>query len=182
MPTHEERLAFWKFAYARASFVDARIFLEQILDSHLPLNHPVRKALSIAILTEYGRPFKQRPIVRLSRDVVPMQYHELHDSIIELRDKVVAHRDIDGPISDWGFVNQLEIAIADRQLEINTRSPVIPDEKAEEMLPLAVFLIAAMDATVNSFVTTHCAPLVNHPGVHVLRLDGHPTEWISRIR
>jgi hypothetical protein len=182
IPTHEERIEFWKHSYARASFVDARIFIEHILETRLPLNHPARKALSIAVLTTYCRPFKQRAIVRLSEDIVPTEHREAHNSAIEMRDKVVAHRDIDGPVADWGFVSQLEIAIGGYELVISTSSPVMPDDKAREMLPLVDWLIDAMDTTVNAFAQAHLRSLATQTGLHVLRMDNHPTEWTTQVR
>ena len=181
IPTKEERIEFWKHAYARASFVDARIFAEQVLAAGLPLQHPVRKALSIAVLTTYCRPFKQRPVVRLADTVVPAAFADLHESLIEMRDKVVAHRDLDGPVADWGFVSQLEIAVDEGGLEIRTRSPVVLDAKARELLPLLDVLIGQMDAKVDQFVQQHLAALIRDPGVHVLQIDGDPNAWTTRI-
>ena len=181
-PPLEERIAFWKHAYARASFVDARIFLEQILEGQMALTYPVRKALSIAALVTYCRPFKQREAVRLPGDVIPAKYHDLHDSLIEMRDKVVAHRDLDGPIADWGFISQLEIAVAKDELVINTNSPVLPDQKAKDMLPLCDHLIATMDEVVNAFAETFLGQLASQQGIHVLCLDDANQEWTRKVR
>lgn len=180
-PTQDERIEFWKHAYARASFVDARIFAEQLLASHLPLDNPLRKALSIAVLTTYCRPFKQRTRVRLSETIVPQQYHDLHGSLIEMRDKVVAHRDLDGPIADWGFLSQLEIAVAGGELVINTNSPVLLDQKANDMLPLCDHLTAAMDQVVNDFAGKFLGQLASQQGVHVLCLDDATADWTRMI-
>ncbi|MDD4869750.1 MAG: hypothetical protein PHR77_04255, partial [Kiritimatiellae bacterium] len=111
-PTQTDRFEFWKFAYARAAFVDAKIFAEELLASGSALHSATRKAFSIAIATAYARPFKQRSVVRLSEDIVPAEHRETHDGVIEIRDKVVAHRDVDGPIAeDFGLLNQLRITI-----------------------------------------------------------------------
>lgn len=181
-PSLEERIAFWKHAYARASFVDARIFLEQILESRMSLTHPVRKAMSIAALVTYCRPFKQRSTVRLPDEIIPVQYNDLHDSLIEMRDKVVAHRDLDGPIADWGFLSQLEIEVSGGNLVINTNSPVLPDQKAKYMLPLCDHLIAAMDEVVNDFAGRFLGQLASQQGVHVLCLDDATPDWTKKIR
>lgn len=181
MPTREERIEFWKHAYARASFIDARIFCEQILETRLPLNNPIRKALSIAALTTYGRPFKQRNAVRLPENIIPAEHQAAHLGLIEMRDKVIAHRDLDGPEADWGFVNQLEILVGG-ELVIRTQSPVMLDGKAQEMFPLLDWLITAMNENVNAFVRTYLGSVATQEGVHVLRMDDHPTEWTSRSR
>jgi len=180
IPSQEERLAFWKFAHARASFVDARIFIELVLKSSLPLNDPVRKALTIAVLTTYARPFKQRPKVQLPRDAVANEYLDLHDNMILRRDKVVAHRDVDAPTADWGTLNQVEFAVDAGGLEVNTESPVILDQTAREILPLLDNLIGKMDEQVNAFVQRHGPDLIGKLGAHVLMTDADPTRWLVR--
>lgn len=97
IPSRQERLEFWKHAYAWQSFMDAKDFSERLLSLNLPLDDLIRKSLSISILTTYCRPFKQRAQVRLSDDLVPGAHRVTHNSAIEMRDKVVAHRDTDGP-------------------------------------------------------------------------------------
>lgn len=181
-PTLEQRISFWKCAYARASFVDTQIFLEQLLSCKLTLTHPLRKATSIAVLTTYCRPFKQRAAVRLNEDVVPAQYRDLHNSLLEMRDKVVAHRDLDGPNAEWGFVSQLEITVSDSEIVIDTNSPVLPDLKAKEILPLCSHLIESMDNSVNKFVAMFRVQFSTEEGVYVLRLDDEGPEWTKKVK
>src|SRR5437667_9256738 len=104
-PTKTERVSFWKHSYARSSFIQAREFATLLLRANPLLLSPLRAAATFGVVTAYARPFKQRREVRLSRDVVPRQYRELHDETIEMRDKIIAHRDINGPIAEWGFVS-----------------------------------------------------------------------------
>jgi hypothetical protein len=56
--------------------------------------------LSVAIVTLSARPFKQRKAVRLTEDIVPAESRGTHDDVIEIRDKSIAHRDLDAPVAD----------------------------------------------------------------------------------
>lgn len=180
-PSTQERINFWKVAYARASFVDARIFTEQILKTNMALDNPLRKALSIAVLTTYCRPFKQRELIRLPEDIVPPVYRNLHNSMIEQRDKVVAHRDLDGPVADWGFVSQLELSVEGNGMAINTISPTLTNERATEMLPLLNHVIEKMDQSANEFAEKFLVQLAGRQGTHVLCLDDATVEWTKEI-
>jgi hypothetical protein len=182
IPTKDERTEFWKNAYARASFVNARIFAEQILETKLPLDNPIRKALSIAFLTTYGRPFKQRKNIRLSDDIIPPEYVEEHNTAIELRDKVVAHRDLDGPVAEWGLVNQLEFTVDRKEIEVNTNSPVMLDDISRKLILLVDRLIEIMDSANGDFALKYFSELELKPGEYILRLDDDPKEWIAQIK
>jgi hypothetical protein len=124
-PTQTERISFWQHSYARSSFVEARIQCELLLKTNPPPNSGLRRALTIAIVTLYSRPFKQRKAVRLSEGVVPSEFRPTHDDIIEIRDKSIAHRDLDGPVADWGFISQVRVLIESGGLTVHTISPIL---------------------------------------------------------
>jgi hypothetical protein len=180
-PTKDERIAFWKHAYARSSFIQAYLFTKLLLDAGPPYRAPLRDALTYAIVTAYGRPFKQRQEIRLPKDEVPSEYRQLHDEAIEMRDKVIAHRDLDGPVTDWGFVSQVTFAVDDKGFEINTLSPNIENERALAMLPLFEALIAQMDEKLQPFVQKNMRPPLPAPGNYVVSLDADPEVWLQKI-
>ena|SRR2546426_11173399 len=179
-PSKAERIAFWQHAYARASFVQARIFTDLLLRITPPMNDTLRRALTIAIVTVYSRPFKQRKAVRLPDDIVPAQFRDTHDSIIEIRDKSIAHRDLDGPVADWGFISQLRVTIASGELTIDTISSIFTDEKGHELLPLLDFLIPEMDRRSLAFVNDHLLSLHASDGSYVVSLEDAPDPWLVR--
>ena len=180
-PTQDDRLEFWKFSYARSAFVDAQIFAEELLASGAPLHSTMRKAFSIAIATAYSRPFKQRSAVRLPKDIVPAEHRETHDSVIDIRDKVIAHRDVDGPIADdFGLLNQLRITIRNGELIVNTISPTMPDDKAEQVLRLTQCMVKKMDYHINTFVQKLLPSAITSQGTFTLSLEENPSEWLIR--
>jgi len=180
-PSRHERIEFWKHAYAWQSFKDAKNFCELLLTRDPPLNDIVRKAFTIAILTTYCRPFKQRPMVRLSDELVPHAHKETHDSAIELRDKVVAHRDTDGPIADWGWVNQLELEVLDGEVSVHTRSPIIRNQNVRDILALLDELIPMLYTMMCPFSEQHFASLSDQRGTHVLRMDEETSRWTDKL-
>ncbi len=181
MPTQDERLELWKFAYARASFVDADMFLDELFAANLPLGHPVRKAISIAVTTAYARPFKQRSTVRLSEDVVPAPHKETHESIIEIRDKSIAHRDVDGPIADFGLLNQVRFAIRDSAVYVDTISPILPDDKARQVQALVKELIPKMQYHVNKYLKRFFTGSGTVDGTYEMSLEPSPEKWLRKL-
>lgn len=180
IPTQLERIDFWEHSYARSSFVQARLFVELLLSTDPPLHSTSRKAFTVAILGVYCRPFKQRKQVRLSEDIVPAQHRETHGAMIELRDKVIAHRDLDGPITDLGFINQLELHFRSNELTVNTISPSMPNEIAKKTLPLIDFLVEEMDLRVSAFVTRYLR-MPQGDAVYAVSLDKAPNNWLIPI-
>lgn len=181
-PTQTDRLEFWKFAYARAAFVDVQTFAEELLASGAPLRSTMRKAFSIAIATAYSRPFKQRSAVRLPEGIVPAEHRETHESIIEMRDKVIAHRDVDGPIAeDFGLLNQLCITTRDGMFAVNTISPWMSDDKTQQVLRLAESMVMKMDYHVNKFGQRLFPCVSNSEGTFTLSLEEDPSEWLTRV-
>ncbi len=180
MPPRHERVEFWKHAYARASFIDAQIFLEDLLSQKPEGFSPLRKLFTIAILTLYARPFKQRRPVRLENEVIPIEHKQVHDWTIEHRDKVVAHRDLHAAVTTWGFINQLRLVTDQVGFTIHTLSPYMPDEMAQELLALVKILIQTMEERTKPFLENYFRLPSVAPGEYVMNLkDETPPRWLE---
>ena len=180
-PSHEERLHFWQHAYARSAFLDADRYLAKILEGDAPLGSLDRKALTAAFVGAYGRPFKQRKAVRLSEDIIPTEHRDTHDSIIQIRDKIVAHRDLDGPVTEWGFVSELRLDFKAGEMAINTRSPFISDERAHATRPLLAHLISQSDRIIDEFVCQYIIIITTAADAsYVVSLEEDPEFWLIR--
>lgn len=60
----------------------------------------------------YGRSFKQRKEVRISDEIIPDEYKETHGALINMRDQIYAHMDVDGPIStSQSLLNKIGVFI-----------------------------------------------------------------------
>lgn len=177
-PSKAERISFWQHAYARASFVEARLECELLINANPTVNSTFRRALSVAIATLYCRPFKQRKAVRLREDIVPAEFRATHNDMIEIRDKSIAHRDLDAAVADWGFISQLRVNIESGELTINTLSPIVANEKVHELLPLLDALIAKMDAASLEFINKYLVQMHAADGSYVVSLDDSPSTWL----
>jgi len=111
-----ERIELHKWQSAFSSLNEARGILRHIREEAVGHEHPLHHALWAAFHVFYAKPFKQRPVIRVSRDVVPELSRNIHDAIITLRDKLFAHGDLDGPnLDQGGLVNSLFVSFHPNQ-------------------------------------------------------------------
>jgi hypothetical protein len=109
---YNERIEFWKFQHASITFSEVAQLCDLILKRQIVSGHPLHASLMTALHILYGRPFKQRAEVKLSEDIVPAGYRNTHDSLINMRDKIYAHTDVDGPITtDNACLNTVGVSI-----------------------------------------------------------------------
>lgn len=99
----------WKHAFAWEAFSDAAgcareaVRLAGEVDAGSGL---VMRMLVQSMIVSYALPFRQRRPVRLGESIVDPGRLGLHRRILELRDRVVTHRD---PAAGEGFDNSVEI-------------------------------------------------------------------------
>ena len=106
-----ERIELYKWQSAFSSLNEAQGILHHIRDEAVGHEDLLHHALWAAFHVFYAKPFKQRPNIRISQDVVPQNLRKAHDAIITLRDKLFAHSDLDGPNLDEGdLVNSLFVS------------------------------------------------------------------------
>ena len=107
------RLEYWKYQYAALSFHNASE-VSKFLITHK--NPPLKYQLMTSLYVLYGRPFRQKASVRISEDIVPPQYSEIHEYLMILRDKLFAHVDKNAP-SDWEIKHLSKILLGYRNGE-----------------------------------------------------------------
>lgn len=180
IPSKSERVAFWKHAYAWSSFMHADQTAVMLLQLNPPVRSLLRQALTCALTVAYAAPFKQRTAVRLlENEVIPPDLRPIHDGLIEHRDKVIAHRDLDGPIAEWGFVSQLVVNADAQGVTIETLIPIVDNESAMDMRRLFSTLIARMSKEMAPFLNDYAVPLPP-PGKYLLALDDS-VDWLRKI-
>jgi hypothetical protein len=118
-PSEQERIAIWKWAYARDCLLNCSSFLDELAAEN---NYPdkVIRALNDAAIVSYGQPFTSWEVspkisgVRakisnkpLAQIAPPDELKTAHDQLIELRHKVVAHKDAIG--GNFGKVSPVHI-------------------------------------------------------------------------
>src|SRR5947209_8873300 len=90
-----ERLEFFKYQYSCQTFAHARKILVYIQDQRVLSGHPLHHTLWTAFRVLYGKPFKQRQPLRLQTDIVDDEWLEIHQTLLDFRDKMFAHTDLD---------------------------------------------------------------------------------------
>lgn len=91
---YEDRRLFTMHQSANITFGMVADVCKYLLAHCLPKNSPIHDPLVTAIFVLYGRPFKQQKI-RLSEDIVPPAYRMVHKLLVDMRDKMYAHTDLD---------------------------------------------------------------------------------------
>jgi hypothetical protein len=109
----EDAQSLWKFFYAQECFRKAKITAAHILESGLDSHHEIYYPLLVAVYVLYGKPFKfSRPVGKISEEIVPENFRELHKQLIQHRDQLYAHTDANGfEIADRGSVNQVRFLV-----------------------------------------------------------------------
>lgn len=110
---------------------------------------------------------------------MPNKFLPLHQEMITIRDKIIAHRDL-GLDEEWAKVNQLDFHIHKGKIDVNTKSIVMTQPKAREVNELVSALISKMDAEIDPFVETHIEHLARYSGTYALRFD-RDVDWIEKM-
>jgi hypothetical protein len=112
---YKDRIEFWKFQHASTTFAEAKQLCELILKEKIDSGHPLHVPLMTALHILYGRPFKQRTEVRIPEDIVPQNNKNTHEALINMRDKIHAHTDVDGPkTTDDDCLNKVAVFVRNR--------------------------------------------------------------------
>lgn len=98
-----------------------------------------------------------------------------------MRDKVLAHRDLDGPEADWGFLSQICIRMKSQQITVETISPNISNEKAANIIPLIDILISFTEDAVHKFMSTYLRYLPNEDAHYEIYLKDKDLYWLQKI-
>lgn len=97
-----------------------------------------------------------------------------------MRDKVIAHRDLDGPIADWGFLSQLRVEVQGSEALIHTLSPSIEDLRARQLSQLIDVLVPIMEERIQPSLRSYLNP-PPADGSYLVSLDENPVDWLRRV-
>lgn len=90
-----ERLEFFKFQYSCQTFAQARKILIYIQGQKIVSGHLFHHTLWTSFMVLYGKPFKQRKPLKLDAIIVPEEFKKTHRDLLDFRDKMFAHTDLD---------------------------------------------------------------------------------------
>jgi hypothetical protein len=161
----EDRLELWKFSAACASFYDAEqaCAYYQRRDSgkkpdEYDLNERWRQVYSREIVVSYSRPFSQRPAVKLESELVPDQDAALHETLMNYRNKVVAHHDPDAGESFEGEeaeLNEIQLVLRPSDVVSTMATVVFTRKQIDEILPLVRKMFKLASRRVEEILLRH---------------------------
>jgi hypothetical protein len=127
--TINERLDLHKYSLAAGAWAEARIAINKIVELEQDGSNEARSTahtMRVGFYILYGRPFKQRPGLKIDEDIVPQSLRSVHNGLIILRDKMFAHSDKDLVSSAGDPINTVLIEIKSRSVSfgINTLKPL----------------------------------------------------------
>ena len=101
----QTRLDYWKYQFAALTFREASKVADYLIDKRFP---ELQYGLLTSLYALYARPFRQLKDVRISDELVPSEYREVHDYLLILRDKIFVHVDEQAPF-EWEKENLSKI-------------------------------------------------------------------------
>jgi hypothetical protein len=176
IPTKADRIEFWVYALAGSSFRYARQALEKLLQTKPKGKSEERRELTITALVLYCQPFKQDSPGKLDKNIVPQEHEATHQELSEIRDKIIAHREIGSPMKPWGFMNQIWIDVREGAFQVRTSFPTIKDDHAKRLLELLNVLIPLVEAKTEQFLTKYVDPTLPD-NRYMVSLRGDAKEW-----
>jgi hypothetical protein len=96
----------YQMEFANYSFEAVRDVLPSILEEKQNEYSSKYYAMMVGLICIYARPFtNNRPVGKLSDEIVPEEFKDLHDSIITLRHTLFAHADAFARVGEEHYPN-----------------------------------------------------------------------------
>ncbi len=136
--TKEERARLWVTVYGRAAFEKAEATCQQLLDICPDNRHPLFAPLAVAIHVYYSRPFcRIRGVPRSAlfrKEDVPEELFGMHEFLVAIRDKMVAHTDADTEKAFGVMLHDVQFQRAPEDLYISCCDPTIQRDAYEQSI------------------------------------------------
>lgn len=108
---------------------------------------------------------------------MPKEHEETHRELSEIRDKIIAHREIGPATKPWGFMNQIWIDVHAGTFQVRTSFPTIKDSHAKRLLELLNVLIPVVEAKAEQFLRKYLDPTLPD-NRYMVSLRGDTDEWL----
>jgi hypothetical protein len=116
----------YKHAMARDAFTEISRACEYLIAARTPSVAPAYYAVATGIVTLYGRPFANNArIGTISTSLVPTEHKELHETLIDLRNKAFAHSDFDGQLPRHGKMTEVRLLFDGRSVADFSSRPIL---------------------------------------------------------
>jgi hypothetical protein len=106
--TFERARSAYQMQFALQTFKSVKAGISALLDRGFTPDSPEYYPLIVGLICLYGRPFKSnRPGGKLDSKLVPEKYKKLHDELISIRDRTIAHSDASAAAVPGQVANEL---------------------------------------------------------------------------
>ena len=178
----EDAKALWRFFYAHESFKQVENACSFIIDNNLDDSHPAYYSLVTAICVLYGKPFRESRVVgKLLSDIVPSEFRELHQSIVDQRDQLYAHMDGNAfALNGLEAANQVRLVVS--QTEARLIAPLFRLQVSliPKVLELCQVLQKKANCHIESLQKRHHREFLQ-PGEYAINvLDAAGPFWIKK--
>jgi hypothetical protein len=181
----EDRQKYWRWVYARHCFHQVVRFCKASAQgSQGPV---MNAALTCAILVTYARPFTKWNGIAfvLGREIIPLEFQKLHEALVAMRHKHLAHFDAKDFASDdptYGNINQIRV-----QYKEGTYKPMplfmeeVPPDVLDDTLRLATVLTDKADYYLAEFGENHLREQEVPDGEYVLNVDSKDSRMLIPV-
>ncbi|MBW2569870.1 MAG: hypothetical protein JRE47_11040 [Deltaproteobacteria bacterium] len=134
----EDRRQFALFAHATQCFRYCVEACDYVKEHNLKMSDFLYKPLSEWAITEYGKPFKKsRGLGKIPEKMIPQRHIELHEFILRVRDKMVAHVDTIGLENPEHGFHKVRLERTMRNFNYIVEAPRVRPQKIEQLRILA---------------------------------------------
>jgi hypothetical protein len=131
----------YQMEFANHSFEAVRDVARDLIDKKLNESAPEYYAITVGLVCIYARPFtNNRPVGKLSDEIVPAYFKDFHDSILTVRHRLFAHADVSAMIGE-DYPNEVLIKNDGKTISILTARAVLKPDQIERLIPLVKELI-----------------------------------------
>jgi hypothetical protein len=136
----------WRMEYAHATFKSVEAGIKSLLERGLNQTSPEYYPLSVGIICLYCRPFTDNALVgQISVKVVPDEYRDSHDRVLQFRNQIFAHSAGDAILGDDQYMNSVKLRKFHGRFSLYiTQSTPMP-EFFDRLMPLVGILVKETD-------------------------------------
>ena len=187
-PSRDELERLWLHAYARSSFNEAHQWLDLL--PKMQRDSPEMQAILCAAVVAYARPFSRfrvsptKEIAPLSGVAPPKQLRDNHRDALDLRNKVIGHKDAMPAKQHTTTPNIVLLHVTPTYFEMHTTTVGSMDESTREALKeLCVFFKKHCEKIIRPLTKRNVSEVLKRsPDVYELIVSDAPSEWLRPFR
>jgi len=149
----EDAQKLFRSLYAANCFRQCAAACKHITDTGMETTHPIYYTLMTGAFALYARPFEHSSYVGgFDAGIVPTEELQLHERLINVRDKILVHNDPAGfPIGTSGEANQV-VFISNPDIQTGSRWFYPRPPELRELMRLAERMVAIVESLANEVI------------------------------